>query len=222
MKAHTILLCILFLFALAAPVLGDQHPGDKYCKYCHNKLGAPEEVRLAGQCSSACHISKPDAHSKQRVKPWYYRQRYSLHLQNSVCMKCHGKGTDDIHVVHKDFNVSCLFCHSAKGYTSEIVKVPSQNNQDSFVKPASKECRYCHQVNGSQLHDVHAARLEKACPTCHGGGVEPKRSNAGFGERVMAAGYVEEGIMPVRVVTELVDGLSSEIKEIIGLAFSMI
>ena len=137
-------------------------------------------------------------------------------------MRCHGKGTDNIHVVHVDFNVSCVYCHSPDGYASEIAKVPSQNISESFVKPASKECRYCHQVNGSRVHDIHATKIEKACPVCHGDGIEPKRSNAGLGEKVVAADYVEEGIMPVRVVTGLVDGILSSIQEIIGLAFSMI
>jgi hypothetical protein len=220
MKTLTVLLWMLFLFGLAVPVSAE-HPGETYCKYCHNKLGAPDDVRLI-DCTNACHLSNPKAVSEEDDTPWFFQQRYSLHLQNSVCMKCHAKGTDDIHIVHTDFNVSCVYCHSPAGYTSNIVKVPSQNIEDSFAKPASKECKYCHQVNGSRLHDIHAAKIEKACPVCHGGGVEPKPSNAGFGEKVMAAGYAEEGIMPARVITGLVDGISSEIKGIIGLAFSMI
>gem|GEM_PF-6680076 len=215
-----VLLWILFISGLAGPVSA-QHPGDIYCKYCHNNLGAPENVRLI-DCTNACHLSNPNAVSGEDDTPWFFRQRYSLHLQNSVCMKCHAKGTDDIHIVHQDFNLSCVYCHSPKGYTSNIVKVPSQNIEDSFAKPASKECKYCHQVNGSRVHDIHAAKIEKACPICHGSGVAQKASNAGFGEKIMAAGYVEEDIMPVRVIKGLVDGISSEIEDIIGLAFSVI
>lgn len=225
MKTYTTLLCIIFLSGLAVPVLGfdANHPGEKYCQYCHDKLGAPDDVRFTSGCSGACHMSKPNKFSDDDGKPWYFQQRYPLHMRNSVCMKCHAKGTDDIHTVHTDFNVRCLNCHSSKGYTSEIVNVPSQNTADSFAKPASKECKYCHLINGSRLHDVHAARLEKACPTCHGDRIEPKRSNAGFEEKYMAeAVYREESIMPVRVITRLVDGVSSEIKEIVGLAFRMI
>ena len=225
MKTLMVLLSILFLSGLAIPVsaLSADHPGDIYCKYCHNKLEAPDEVRLIpGICSDACHFSSPDKFSEEDNNPWYFQQRYPLHLQNSVCMKCHAKGTEDIHIVHQDFNVSCVYCHSPKGYTSNIVKVPSQNIEDSFVKPASKECKYCHQVNGSRVHDIHAAKIEKACPVCHGSGVEPKPSNAGLGETVMAAGYIEEGIMPVRVITGLVDGITSKIIDITGFAFSMI
>ncbi len=165
----------------------DVHVGS-ICLPCHKNYSDNPAITKFFPCSkSTCHRSNPTGR-------WGWggpRNRYSLHLQNTVCINCH-KGTPekfDIHAIHRDFKglginrtaVECAICHwTPEGYNSSIAKVPPYENlyvAGSAIKnttirapPWGGDCGYCHESvsNATRLHDVHEPDLNTTCKNCHG------------------------------------------------------
>lgn len=190
-------ICLILIF----PILGagyvsaqgpPNHPG-KICVNCHQKYSDNDAIKKFSPCAkSTCHRSSSTG--RWGGGP---ANRYSLHLQQKVCVNCHKSAGDkyDVHSIHLKFEelglnrtaVECKICHnSPKGYNSSIAHVPPY--EDLYIAgstlmntsirrpPWNNDCGYCHpSVTGAKrLHDVHAPVIEGACKVCHGPIIESK------------------------------------------------
>ncbi|MCZ7382386.1 MAG: hypothetical protein O8C64_12555 [Candidatus Methanoperedens sp.] len=128
-------------------IISDHRPMP-ICNYCHNVKGySIGSFTSIDEACDKCHNIKDNI---QRLE--------QTHSQ--ICSKCHNT-PDTPEAYHQMHNgVSCEKCHG---------------NSTLPVRPgiSRTNCAGCHGASvsfngGGKIHEVHKAKLESACPKCHG------------------------------------------------------
>jgi len=131
----------------AQNIISDHRPMP-ICYYCHYVKGYSigSFVSDDGACDN-CHIIKDNIDNLEQA-------------HSQICSKCHTipETTETYHQLHS--GVLCEKCHG---------------NDTLPAKPgiSRMNCAGCHGVSvsltgGGKIHEVHKAKLESACPKCHG------------------------------------------------------
>jgi hypothetical protein len=117
------------------------------CANCHQSLIAAMDEEGAGDYCDGCHYIKDNIDRLEQA-------------HSQICSKCHTipETTEAYHQLHS--LVLCEKCHG---------------NNSLPAKPgvSRTNCAGCHGesisiTGGGKIHEVHKAKLESACPKCHG------------------------------------------------------
>lgn len=139
-----ILVLIVVTISLMISVATAKDHSTTVCYNCHSESFSDEE----GSCTENCHNIKDNIEGLEK-------------MHSRICSKCHAipQNTEEYHKLHSSVS-SCEKCHG---------------NGTLPIRPTVgiTNCAGCHGASvsftdGGNIHEAHAAKLDVACPKCHG------------------------------------------------------